>query len=539
MNRTSRLGRITKKMTYVMLSLCLLLALGNATVVHAGVTIDNSSIACSSGMSSPRLYAGADISAAGGIYVLVGVTTYGGVTVNVSDTKGSTYTLVNTSQNPSGFVKTHVFLAQLAGNMTAWTDYIDINTGIYSADACAIVICGLQVNPLDGSAIGSNNWSTAMSTAAVTPSTSNTLLVGVFGWSTNTYSAAPGTNWTEQKEAGVLQIETRQVSSGSYAATANLDYVDRWAGVEVALKIRPAQSPTDITLSNNTIAAADTPGTVGTLAAVDPDTCGDETYTFSLVSGDGDTNNGSFTIAGNELKTNASLAPGTYSIRVNVNDGTNNFAKAFSIIVSAYPAITGGDTSWGDYMTNVTFAGINHDSGDDDGYADYTAFAASVNVESTYTLFCTINVGSSTYPAVVVAWIDWNHNYSFEDAEKYVIGTNLGGTKTAGGDAPSGLDTASAEIAVPAGALEGTTRMRIVMNALDGTNEPPNAGGTEFWGDAEDYTVNIGPTAVTLSSLDAQSPDMRQLVAVGLFAGLAVSVCAGLFLIVSKRPTSG
>jgi hypothetical protein len=301
-------------------------------------------------------------------------------------------------------------------------------------------------------------------------------------WSNNALDAAPGTNWTKQKEAGVLQIKTRQVSSGSYAATATLTGDDRWAGVEGALKIRPPQPPTDITLSNSTIAAAALPGTVvGTLTATDPDTCGDETYTFSLVSGTGDADNGSFTIDGNQLKTSTSLAPGTYSIRVNVNDGTCDFAKVSSITVSAYPAITGGVTEYGDYMTNVTFAGIDHDSGNDNGYADYTALAASVSAGSTYPLACIINVGDGMYPAVVVAWIDWNQNYSFDDVgEKYVIGTNLNLT---------GPNTASADIAVPADALGGSTRMRIVMNALDGTTEPPNAGSDMFWGDAEDYTA--------------------------------------------------
>ena len=60
---------------------------------------------------------------------------------------------------------------------------------------------------------------------------------------------------------------------------------------------------------------------VGTLSATDPD-AGD-THSFSLVAGAGDTDNGSFTIQGNQLLTNAEFDFETrsqYSIRVRVSD---------------------------------------------------------------------------------------------------------------------------------------------------------------------------------------------------------------------------
>jgi hypothetical protein len=48
---------------------------------------------------------------------------------------------------------------------------------------------------------------------------------------------------------------------------------------------------------------------------------------------------------------------------------------------------------------------------------------------------------------------------------------------------------------------------------------------------------NVGPTAVGLSSLKAQSPDTRPLALVGL-AGLALLVCTGLMLVSRKRPNN-
>jgi len=469
-----------QKTVRIGLLVCLLLGLSHVPPIQAAVSIDATTFNCWSGMATPTLYASANVSAAGA-YVLVGVTAYPGTTVSITDTQGSSYTLVNTVA--ANYAQTYVYLAPLAGNMTAWTDHIRVSTGGNMADACALVLGGLETNPLDGNATGSNNWSTAMSTANVMPSTANTLLVGVFGWQSNDRDATPGANWTEQQQSGVLLMETRQVSAaGSYAASATLSSADRWAAIVVALKVSAPHAPTDITLSNNTLAAADPPNTlVGTLAAVDVDT--GETHTFSLVSGTGDTDNGSFTIAGNALRNSASLTPGDYSIRVNVNDGTYDFAKVFTITVSPYPSITGGDTSEGDYMTNVTFAGINHDSGDDGGYADYTADTATVTAGNGYPLTVTVNVGSATYPAIVVAWIDWNHNYSFDDAgERYIVGTGLG---------VGGANTAITTVNVPATAAIGATRMRVVMDANDGTTIPPNAGSTTFYGDAEDYTIQV------------------------------------------------
>jgi hypothetical protein len=96
-------------------------------------------------------------------------------------------------------------------------------------------------------------------------------------------------------------------------------------------------APTDISLSSSSIEENNAANaTVGTLTATDED-AGD-THTFSLVSGDGDTDNASFTIAGDELK----LSPvadyeskTNYSVRVQADDGNGGtFAKALSVTIN-------------------------------------------------------------------------------------------------------------------------------------------------------------------------------------------------------------
>ncbi|NEQ37432.1 MAG: DUF4347 domain-containing protein [Okeania sp. SIO3I5] len=82
------------------------------------------------------------------------------------------------------------------------------------------------------------------------------------------------------------------------------------------------QPPTDISLDPITIdenVAANT--AVGTLSTVDPET--GDTFTYALVAGEGDTDNKTFTIDGDQLKINSSPdfeTQSTYNIRVQTTD---------------------------------------------------------------------------------------------------------------------------------------------------------------------------------------------------------------------------
>ncbi|MFN9222255.1 MAG: beta strand repeat-containing protein [Planctomyces sp.] len=84
--------------------------------------------------------------------------------------------------------------------------------------------------------------------------------------------------------------------------------------------IQPNQAPTDISLSNSSVAENLPTGiTVGTLSATDPNT--DESFTFSLPAGPAD--NVFFSVAGNSLRTAASFnfeARSSYQVTVRVAD---------------------------------------------------------------------------------------------------------------------------------------------------------------------------------------------------------------------------
>ena len=89
--------------------------------------------------------------------------------------------------------------------------------------------------------------------------------------------------------------------------------------------------PTDITLSNASISdIAGANASVGTLTSTDPDAS--NTFTYTLVTGTGSTNNGLFNLSGSTLRATANVPAGTYSVRVRTTDqGGLFFEKAFTI----------------------------------------------------------------------------------------------------------------------------------------------------------------------------------------------------------------
>ena len=96
--------------------------------------------------------------------------------------------------------------------------------------------------------------------------------------------------------------------------------------------------PRDLSLSSSGIAENPPLGTVvGTFSTTDPDV--GDTFAYSLVAGEGDSDNGAFTIdAEGHLRTNATFdfeAKAVYSIRVCTTDAAGaSFAKAFTISVT-------------------------------------------------------------------------------------------------------------------------------------------------------------------------------------------------------------
>ncbi|GAP13486.1 protein containg cadherin domain [Longilinea arvoryzae] len=162
---------------------------------------------------------------------------------------------------------------------------------------------------------------------------------------TFTYSLVPGGGDTDNasftisgdtlRTSVVFDFETRPSYSVRIRTT---DQGGAWYEEAFTITITNVnETPTDIQLSHTSVlenAAIDTP--VGTLSSVDPDS--GNTFTYSLVSGNGDTDNTSFNISGDALRTSTVFdyeTRSSYSVRVRTTDqGGLSYEEAFTITVT-------------------------------------------------------------------------------------------------------------------------------------------------------------------------------------------------------------
>lgn len=140
------------------------------------------------------------------------------------------------------------------------------------------------------------------------------------------------------------------------------------------------EAPTDITLSLSSIAENNAPNaTVGTLTATgDPDA--GASNSFTLVSGDGDTDNGSFTIDGSVLKITPSAdfeTKNSYALRVEASEGLGGtFAKALTVTITNVSDAPSGTDKTINVLVNGSYTFAVSDWGFSDSDSPANAFTA-------------------------------------------------------------------------------------------------------------------------------------------------------------------
>ncbi len=160
---------------------------------------------------------------------------------------------------------------------------------------------------------------------------------------TFTFSLVSGTGSTDNGSFNISGASLRANASFDFETKASYsvrvqvsDGTFNYVEVFMITVTNVNEAPTDIALSATSIAEnSGANATVGTLSATDPDA--GTTLTFTLVTGSGSTNNGSFNISGTSLRANASFdfeTKASYSVRVQVSDGALSYAEAFSITVT-------------------------------------------------------------------------------------------------------------------------------------------------------------------------------------------------------------
>lgn len=210
------------------------------------------------------------------------------------------------------------------------------------------------------------------------------------------YTSINGTDWSELTTGGLPFVSTNNVAGSSNISVSlprSFDnapqaqirfyvYNGEGAGTGSRPKISidnvlvtstlPNSTPTDITLSANTIAENNAVNAeVGTFSTNDPDS--GDTFIYTLVAGTGSTGNSSFRIVGASLQATVAFnyeANNSYSVRVRTTDSANNtFEEVFTITVTdvvegstfagAYPGKSPTDIAPNglSYLANYGFGG--------------------------------------------------------------------------------------------------------------------------------------------------------------------------------------
>jgi hypothetical protein len=285
------------------------------------------------------------------------------------------------------------------------------------------------------------------------------------------------------------------------------------------LRLDVPATPTALGLSANTIAENQPIGTaVGTFSSTDANPF--DTFTYTLVAGMNDTDNGSFQIVGNELRSSTVFdfeTKTSYTIRVQTTDDSGlSFEQMFTITISDVVEIdfgdapdTGAGTGTGNYETLSANGGPRHTivtglklgtgidseadatqnaraNGDDttgalpideDGVVSpLTDLQFTIGAAPTITLRATNTTGTA---ATLYGWVDYNNNGVFDNASERASVVVPTGTT-------NGLFTLTFPV-VPTG-FTGTTYARFRLST---DMAAANATGTASDGEVEDYVVTI------------------------------------------------
>ena len=238
----------------------------------------------------------------------------------------------------------------------------------------------------------------------------------------------------------------------------------------------PTNEASNVNLTENLQWIADTNAT-----SYDVEVATDNSFSTIVSSGNVDTNS---------FVTSNLVSVTQYFWRVKPKNkcGEGNFSETFSFTTKqgVYCASTFTDEIGGsEYILNVTFGDIDHDSDNDteDGYQDFTAISTTlINGQERQ---ISVTFDTAGFQDHCYVFIDWNQDFEFDiETERYDLGKRT-----------EDIATATLNIIVPDDAKSGNTRMRVVLEYDDpdgGFGEGAcDADHLTEWGETEDYSIIV------------------------------------------------
>jgi hypothetical protein len=188
-----------------------------------------------------------------------------------------------------------------------------------------------------------------------------------------------------------------------------------------------------------------------------------------------------------------------YTVTVTGSNGctaTSSVHVSYTLCPVTYnPALPYNSTE--EFINKVQIGSINNTSGNNGGYANFSAQTVTLVKGSTTQLKLNAGFVGSTRTEYWRVWVDWNYDGDYTDAgEQVVSGTS------------SGTNQLTLNLTVPSSAVEGyPVRMRIVMRRSSYASSATLTPGSGEKGEVEDYTIMVAPAGarVTLPEMENQS----------------------------------
>jgi hypothetical protein len=236
------------------------------------------------------------------------------------------------------------------------------------------------------------------------------------------------------------------------------------------------EAPTDIALSAATIAENNVVGAViGTLATTDPDAA--NTFTYTLATGTGDTDNASFTVDGSSLKANTAFnfeTKSNFTVRVRSTDQDGlTTEKAFAITV----------TNVNETPTDITLSATTIAENNAIGSVVGTLSTTDFDAANSFTYALATGTGDTDNASFTIdgSSLKANAVLNFESKSSYTVrvrSTDQGGLKTekAFTISVSNVNETPTDIALSAATIAENNAIGAVVGTLSTTD--PDAANT-------------------------------------------------------------
>lgn len=451
---------------------------------------------------------------------VTGYNVYNGTTL-VTTVTGLTYTVTGLTASTAYTFK--IKAKDAAGNLSSDSNVASITTGAVTAAYCASkgnsvtdeYIGKVQLGTIsntstggtgysDFSAISTNLTKGTASTITITPTwTGTTYAEGYAVWidlnDDKDFADAGELVWSKAASSTTPATGSFTVPTSATASTTRMRVSMKYNGIptsceaisygeveDYTVSLITGTSDTQSPTAPTSLAASGTTSTTTNLswiAATDNvGVTGYDVYQGTTLKS---------TVTGNTYAVIGLTASTAYTFYVVAKDAAGNVSASSNLanVTTSETPITyctsKGNSVADEFIDYVAIGGIANATAGNAGYGNFTNLTGNLPYGSN-TIILSAGFSGSAYTEHWRVWIDFNKNGTFETSEQVVAGSS------------SLSSNLSYTFTVPTTALAGTTRMRVSMKY----NAAATACESFSYGEVEDYTVNIGGSAVAIAGFN-------------------------------------